>query len=145
MEAVGGPGLCSPWAFTQAAACRGAAGAWGQGARTPAARKAVPLWQHNQSRGQGGGCARWAWLPGLSLSPPPSSPCGSSCHSSSPSELLRLELEPEPGLGLRPGLEPEPEPGPAKQAKCKGLPGKIPFREFSRQWSGEGFVAAPGP
>lgn len=69
MEAVGGPGLCSPWAFTQAAACRGAAGAWGQGARTPAARKAVPLWQHNQSRGQGGGCAHGAWLPGLSLSP----------------------------------------------------------------------------
>jgi len=48
-----------------------------------------------------------------------------------PQLLLKGSL----GLGL--GL------GPAKQAKRRGLPGKIPFREFSRQWSGEGFVAAP--
>lgn len=42
---------------------------------------------------------------------------------SSPSELLMLELELERGLG----------PRPARQAKRKGPPGKIPFREFSRQ------------
>lgn len=84
----------------------------GTGGQEPCSR-AVPLWQHRGGDG---------------------SPCGSSCQSSSPSELLKLELELEPGLGL----------GPAKQAKRKGLPGKIPFREFSRQRSGEGFGAAPG-
>lgn len=77
--------------------------------------------------GGGGQMAPWPLLF------PVGSPCGSSCQSSSPSELLKLELEPGLGLGL----------GPAKQAKRKGLPGKIPFREFSRQWSGDSFVAAP--
>ena len=71
--------------------------------------------------------------------PPTSSPCKGCCQSSgsglgsSPSELLMLELELERGLG----------PRPARQAKRKGPPGKIPFREFSRQWSGEGLVAGP--
>lgn len=57
---------------------------------------------------------------------------GSSLRSS-PSELLRLELELGLGLG----------PGPAKQAKRKGLTGKISRREVSRQCSGEGLVGAP--
>lgn len=56
-----------------------------------------------------------------------------SGRRSSPSELLELQPELELGLGL----------GPAKQAKRKGLPGKIPFRELSRRWSGEGSAAAP--
>lgn len=45
-----------------------------------------------------------------------------------------LELELERGLG----------PRPARQPKRNGPSGKIPFREFSRQWSGEGLVAGPG-
>lgn len=59
------------------------------------------------------------------------------CHSvgsglwSSPSELLKLELEQGLGLG----------PGPVTQVKRRGLMGKIPFREFSRQCRGEGMVA----
>lgn len=66
----------------------------------------------------------------------PWSGCQSSVSGrrSSPSELLELQPELELGLGL----------GPAKQAKRKGLPGKIPFRELSRRWSGEGSAAAPG-
>lgn len=82
---------------------------------------------------------RWGRAPGPPL-PPESSPCRRGCQSSgsglgsSPSELLMLELELEQGLG----------PRPARQAKRKGPPGKIPFREFSRQWSGEGLVAGPG-
>lgn len=76
----------------------------------------------------------------LALLSPTSSPCRRGCQSSgsslgsSPSELLELEL----GLGLGPGT------GSARQVKRKGPPGKIPFREFSRQWSGEGLVAGPG-
>lgn len=50
-----------------------------------------------------------------------------------------MELGPELEVELGPG------PGPAKQAKRRGFPGKIPFRELSRQWSGEGAVAVPGP
>lgn len=128
------PGLCSPWAFSRAAAGGGAVQARGQRARSLAAGKAVPLWQQKAGvravaapRWGGGQMAPWPLLF------PVGSPCGSSCQSSSPSELLKLELEPGLGLGL----------GPAKQAKRKGLPGKIPFREFSRQWSGDSFVAAP--
>lgn len=65
--------------------------------------------------------------------------CRRGCQSSgsglrsSPSELLMLELELERGLG----------PRLARQPKRKGPSGKIPFREFSRQWSGEGLVAGP--
>lgn len=69
------------------------------------------------------------------------SPCRDCCQSSgsnfrsSPSELLRLELE--LGLGLGPG------PGPAKQAKRKGLTGKMSLKELSKQCSGEGLAADP--
>lgn len=69
---------------------------------------------------------------------PRSSPCRRGCQSSgsslesSPSELLTLEQELEPGLG------------PTRQAKPKGPPGRIPFREFSRQCSGEGLLGGPG-
>lgn len=101
---------------------------WGQGAKALAAGKMVPLWQ-KQSRGQGGAHTPrpGSWSP----SPPnkltlqgvlPELGLGSGLGSS-PSELLMLELELERGLG----------PRPARQAKRKGPPGKIPFREFSRQ------------
>lgn len=50
---------------------------------------------------------------------------------SSPSELLMLELEQGLGLGA----------GPVTQVKRKGLTGKIPLRELSRQCRGEGMVA----
>ena len=46
IEAAVVPRLCSPWAFTRAAASGGAARARGQRARTLVAGKAVPLWQH---------------------------------------------------------------------------------------------------
>ena len=88
--------------------------------------------------------APWGGAPGSPLLSPTSSPCRRGCQSSgsslgsSPSELLILELELGLGLGLGPGT------GSARQAKRKGPPGRIPFREFSRQWSGEGLVAGPG-
>ena len=130
-------GLASPQAFPRAAASTGAARVWGRGAKALAAGRVAPLW-HRQSRGQGS--ARTLGPGSRSPSPPASSPCRRGCQSSgsglgsSPSELLMLELELEQGLG----------PRPARQAKRKGPPGKIPFREFSRQWSGEGLVAGPG-
>lgn len=131
------PGLASSPDFTRAAASVRAARAWGRRAKALAAGKAVPLC-HRQSRGQGGACTLGRGCR-LSFSPT-SSPCRRGCQSSgsslgsSPSELLELELE----LGLG------PRTGSARQAKRRGPPGKIPFREFSRQWSGEGLVAGPG-
>lgn len=135
------PGLCFPWAFTRAAASGGATRAWGRRARTLAAGKRVPLCVTNKAGVRAKAPARGT-APCLLVSPT-SLPCRSACQSlgsslRSSSELLKLELELQPEPGLGPGL------GLARQAKRRGLPGKIPFREFSRQWSGEGIVAVPG-
>lgn len=120
------PGLASPRAFPRAAASTGAATLWGQGAKALAAGKMVPLWQ-KQSRGQGGAHTprpgSWSPSPPNKLTLQGVLPELGFRPRSSPSELLMLELELERGLG----------PRPARQAKRKGPPGKIPFREFSRQ------------
>ena len=128
------PGLASPRAVTRAAGSAQTPRGWGWKAQALVAGKAVPVCD-KQGWGQGVPAPQGTAPAFLS---PRSSPCRRGCQSSgsslesSPSELLTLEQELEPGLG------------PTRQAKPKGPPGRIPFREFSRQCSGEGLLGGPG-